>query len=79
MQEGGFTREQPQHPYFLQEKQSIITSQLLKMLQPEELGELKLNHEFRRQLLQAYETYYSLHIHEFGTMKTLPVLREVLS
>jgi hypothetical protein len=30
------------------------------------------------QLLHAYETYYALHIQDFGTMKTLPVLREVL-
>jgi DNA repair protein RecO (recombination protein O) len=48
------------------------------MMQPEELEQLKLNHDFRRQLLFAYENYYALHIQDFGTMKTLPVLREVL-
>jgi len=48
-------------------------------MHPAELDDLKLNQDFRRNLLQAYETYYALHIPEFGTMKTLPVLREMMS
>ena len=79
LQEGVFVSERPGHLHFLEGKQAEITSDLLKMMQPEELGQLKLNHDFRRQLLFAYETYYRLHIQDFGTMKTLPVLREVLA
>lgn len=79
MQEGSFVAEQPHHPHFLEEKQAMITSQVLKIMQPEELEDIKLNHEFRRNLLQAYETFYALHIHDFGKMKTLPILREILS
>jgi len=78
LQEGMFVSERPNHFHFLEAKQAEVTSELLKMMQPEELEQLKLNHDFRRQLLFAYETYYALHIQEFGTMKTLPVLREVL-
>jgi len=78
LQEGSFTDVQPRHPHFLEEKQSSVTSQLLKVMQPPELEDIKLNHEFRRQLLHRYETYYALHIQDFGTMKSLPVLREVL-
>ena len=78
LQEGMFVPERPDHFHFLEGKQSEVTSELLKMMQPEELEQLKLNHDFRRQLLFAYEIYYRLHIQEFGTMKTLPVLREVL-
>ena len=78
LQEGSFVQEHPHHPYFLEEKQAAITSQLLKVMQPEELEDIKLNHDFRRQLLQQYETYYTLHIQDFGMMKSLPVLREVL-
>jgi DNA repair protein RecO (recombination protein O) len=48
-------------------------------MQPEELETIRLNHEFRRSLLFAYENYYALHLQDFGTMKTLPVLREILS
>jgi DNA repair protein RecO (recombination protein O) len=79
LQEGKFVAEQPHHPHFLEDKQAIVTSQLLKVMQPEELEDIKLNHDFRRNLLYVYETYYALHIPDFGTMKSLPVLREILS
>lgn len=79
LNEGVFMDEQPHHPHFLEEKQAAVTSQLLKVMQPEELENIKLNHDFRRNLLQVYENYYALHIHDFGTMRTLPVLRAVLS
>jgi DNA repair protein RecO (recombination protein O) len=78
LHEGSFTATAPAHPHFLDEKQAYITSQLLKVQQPEELGDIKLNHEFRRNLLFAYERFYALHIQDFGTMRTLPVLREIL-
>jgi DNA repair protein RecO (recombination protein O) len=78
LQEGIFTTEQPQHPHFITDKQALVTSQLLKVLQLNELAEIKLHHDFRRHLLQVYETYYALHVSEFGTMRSLPVLREVL-
>jgi DNA repair protein RecO (recombination protein O) len=79
LQEGTFVSERPIHPHFLEDKQAMITSQLLKTMQPGELEEIKLHHDFRRNLLFAYETYYALHIQDFGTMKTLPVLKEILS
>ena len=78
LQEGTFVAEKPDHLHFLEGRQAEVTSELLKMLRPEELEQIKLNHDFRRQLLFAYETYYRLHIQDFGAMKTLPVLREVL-
>lgn len=76
--EGTFVSDKPDHPHFLEGKQAEVTDELLQVMQPEELEDIRLNHEFRRQLLFAYENYYALHIHDFGTMKTLPVLREVL-
>ena len=79
LEEGKFVREQPVHPHFLDDRQAFITSQLLKVQQPEELEDIKLNHDFRRNLLYTYETYYALHVENFGTMRTLPVLREILS
>jgi len=78
LQEGTFFADKPDHLHFLEGKQAEITSELLKIMQPEELAQIKLNQDFRRQLLHAYETYYRLHIQDFGTMKTLPVLRELL-
>ncbi len=78
LQEGIFVSKQPHHPHFMEDKQAAVTSQLLKVMQVEELEDIKLNHDFRRHLLQQYEDYYRLHIPDFGTMKSLPVLREVL-
>lgn len=78
LQEGSFAKEQPHHPYFLEGKEAAITSQLLKVMQPAELADIKLGHDFRRQLLHRLETYYALHIQDFGVMKSLQVLKEVL-
>lgn len=78
LQEGSFVSEQPYHPNFLEGRQAFVTSQLLKAQHPAELEEIKLHHDFRRNLLFVYETYYTLHIPDFGKMKTLPVLREIL-
>jgi DNA repair protein RecO (recombination protein O) len=75
---GGYCTHQPAHPHFVEGENARITSQLLKTMQPRELGELKLHHETRRQLLSAYQDYYALHIQDFGQMKTLRVLAEVL-
>lgn len=79
LQEGEFVRDHPVHPYFLQGEYSYLTSQLLRVMQPHELKEIRLNQETRRTLLHAYQTFYALHVADFGIMKTLPILQEVLS
>lgn len=79
LREGSFVTDRPMHPHFLEDKQAEITAQLLKVMQPYELATIKLNHEFRRSLLHAYEIYYALHIQDFGTLRTLPVLREIVN
>ncbi len=78
LQEGEFVGARPTHPYFLEGEYSEVTSQLLKVMQPAELAQIRLNQETRRVLLHAYETFYALHIQDFGKLKTLPVLEEVL-
>ena len=79
LQEGTFVNERPSHPHFLEDRQAAVTSELLRVRQPGELQEVKLNHDFRRNLLYALETYYAFHIQDFGTMRTLSVLREILN
>ena len=76
---GGFVDEKPHHPYYIEDKEARVTSDILKVMQPEELADTRLNHEFRKSLLYAYEKYYSLHIHDFGTLRSLPVLSELFS
>jgi len=79
LMEGRFVEEKPNHLYYLENDYSRVISDLLKVMQPSELGQVKLNQETRRVLLHAFETFYALHIQDFGKMKTLPVLEAVLS
>ena len=78
LQEGNFVDERPHHPHFIEGENAATTSQLLKVMQPDELDAFKLNQETRRDLLLKYQEYYALHLHDFGQMKTLMVLHEVL-
>lgn len=78
LQEGVFVDLQPAHPNFIEGKNAELTAQLLKVMQPAELDEFSLNGEIRRTLLLRYLEYYALHIQDFGQMKTLLVLHEVL-
>lgn len=78
LQEGNFIDEQPTHPNYIEGKNAELTAQLLKVMQPYELEDFKLNGEIRRVLLLKYLEYYALHIPDFGQMKTLMVLHEVL-
>ncbi|HEU4633977.1 MAG TPA: DNA repair protein RecO [Flavisolibacter sp.] len=79
LQEGTFTEDQPKHPHYLQDREAAAVSHILKIMQPMELEQVTLNQETRRRITHALEEYYTLHIPDFGTMRTLPVLREVMS
>ena len=77
LQEGTFAAEQPRHPNYLEGAEAAAVSHILKVLQPADLEEVPLNGEMRRRILNALEVYYAVNIPDFGTMKTLPVLREL--
>lgn len=79
LQEGTFITHTPVHSYYLDGEYSFHISQLLKALHPDELVEIKLNKATRKDILSAFQSYYAFHIQDFGIMKTLPVLHEVLS
>lgn len=79
LEEGRFVEEQPKHSHYLQDREAAAVSHILKIMQPDELQEVALNQEMRRRITHALEEYYALHIPDFGTMRTLPVLREVMS
>jgi len=78
LQEGIFTLVPPSHSYFIDGDYGFYISQLLKVRHPDELTGIKLHRASRKEILLGLQTFYSLHIQEFGTMKTLPVLHEVL-
>ncbi|MGB8194084.1 MAG: DNA repair protein RecO [Chitinophagaceae bacterium] len=79
LQEGMFRTDRPSHPYFLEGQEAYITSQLLKVMQPAELEQLQMNQAMRRRLMHSYQEFYAYHIADFGQMKSLPVLQEVLA
>lgn len=79
LEEGRFVEDQPKHAHYLQDREAAAVSHILKIMQPDELQQVVLNQEMRRRIIHAMEEYYALHIPEFGTMKTVPVLREVMS
>ena len=76
--EGNFTNNSLPNDNFLETDISYYFSQLLKVLQPAELKEIKLNKSIRTTILSALENYYIFHIAEFSALKTLPVLHELL-
>lgn len=79
LKEGMFLAEKPSHVYYLEGTMAQITSQLLAVRFYNDLENIQLNRTVRRELLQAYQTYLSLHIHDFGEMKSFAILQEILS
>lgn len=79
LQEGRFTEDQPSHQFYLLDREAAAVSEILKIMQPQELEQIFLNQEMRRRITHAIEQYYAFHIPEFGTLRTLPVLREIMS
>ena len=78
LQEGNFVEARPHHTFFIEGDNALITSELLKIMLPTELNDIRMNHLKRRELLQRYMEYYALHMQDFGKMKTLMVMQEVL-
>ncbi len=78
LQEGTFIHRIPDHSYYVENNHSNLISQLLQARHPYNLSEIKLNNAARREILLALQTYYALHIQEFGIMKSLPILHDIL-
>jgi DNA repair protein RecO (recombination protein O) len=79
LEQGSFVPQEPSHSHFLEGEYSKITSQLLKIKQPMDLLQIQLNREKRRVLLLAYQHFYVVHLPDFGTMKSFPILQAILT
>ena len=79
LEEGRFTEEQPVHQYYLIDREAAAVSDILKIMQPHELEQVYLNQDMRRRILHGIEEFYAFHVPEFGSLRTLPVLREIMS
>ncbi len=78
MQEGTFIPDIPLHPYYLVGDLARITSDIGGIVFYNDLETIQLNRIIRRQLMQAYQQFMALHIQDFGDMRSLPILQEVL-
>ncbi len=78
LQEGMFIAQHPSHPHWLDGGLAKTTSQILDITFYNDLENISLNRVVRKELLQSYLTYLSLHIHDFGEMKSLAILQEIV-
>jgi DNA repair protein RecO (recombination protein O) len=78
LQEGIFVADIPTRPYFITGDLAQKTSQINKTTGFDALANFQLNRITRRSLLLAYRDFLSLHIEDFGELKTLDVLEEIL-
>ncbi|MFT4023255.1 MAG: DNA repair protein RecO [Flavihumibacter sp.] len=78
LREGVFAPAPPDHPLYLDAEHSELIAQLLRVMQPEELLEIPLNGATRRYLLHSVESYYATQLPEFGQLRSLQVLQDVL-
>lgn len=74
---GGFTSQQPQsHNSYLNKADSKTFVTLMRM-NYDNMHLFKMNREERNRLLTLIIDYYRLHIHEFTTIQSLEVLKEL--
>ena len=79
LQEGIFVNEIPLHPYYLETSMARTTSELAALAFYNDLEHFQLNRSLRRELLVAYQTFMSLHIPDFGEMRSFRILQEILA
>jgi len=78
LREGEFVAEPPIHPDWVGGQQSETISLLLKCMHPSDLSQIQLNQDLRRQLLRSLLSFYALRNADFGSLRSVPVLQEVL-
>ncbi|TDH26253.1 DNA repair protein RecO [Segetibacter sp. 3557_3] len=78
LMEGQFISEKPEHPYYLDGKAAMITSQLLNLNFYNDLEQFQITRQIKRELMVAYQNYIALHVQDFGVIKSLPILQEIL-
>lgn len=79
LQDGNFVSTIPDHQFYITGDLAQTTSSINNINFYNDLESFHLNRKIRRQLLEAYAQYLSLHIEGFGELRSLKVLQEVLS
>lgn len=76
--EGAFVSHTPQHLFYLVDEQAKSTSAINNIMFYNDLENIALNRQLRRNLLAAYQQFFALHIQDFGELRSVRVLQEVL-
>ena len=78
LQEGQFTSEIPDHKYFITGERSNLLFLLIQN-EKQDVHEISMANNVRSLLLDELILFYRLHIESFGEIKSLEILRSVLS
>lgn len=78
LQEGAFVANTPLHPLYMVDEQAKSTSAINNIMFYNDLENIPLNRQLRRNLLAAYQQFFTLHIQDFGELRSVRVLQEVL-
>lgn len=78
LQEGEFTTKLPEHKYYLAGAQSSYLKLVIKATR-EDMHEFNIQSSIRSQLLNELIIFFRLHIDSFGELKTLAILRSIMS
>lgn len=79
LQEGMFASQRPQHSYYVEGQLADATSKLLSINFYNDLEHIHFSRIIRQELVRVYQNYLALHVQDFGEIKSLPILQEVLS
>ena len=78
LKEGAYINAEPDTSKFCCRSEAEIISKIQHIQFYNELENIKLNRQTRRQILNALLQYFSFHITDFKALKSLPVLQELL-
>lgn len=79
LQEGHFITSPPPHPHFVSGEIAHQASRINNIQFYNDLENISMPRMVRRELLEALQKYVSLHISDFGGLRSLGILEEILS
>jgi DNA repair protein RecO (recombination protein O) len=79
LKDGCYCATIPNHPHIVEAPYSKYINTFLQTQNISDIRSIAINGTIRQYLLQQMEIFYQLHIQDFGKIKSLPILHEILS
>ena len=76
LKQASYSTLQPPHHHYLTRQEVHLLSQLTRMSY-QNMHRFRFNRQERIELLERILSYYKLHLHEFGEIRSIAVLKEV--